>query len=105
MKCLIDLVYIKANDFGNLQANPVDRIRVFAYKFGKLRPIPADILEFTSKNRVVLPEGSEGNPEDGDRIFSKNDMLLFMDTRWRAWYDGNVITYNRAIWKLKTMRD
>jgi len=75
---LTDKVIIKGENFDKLQGTPLDNIRVFSHRRLKLRAIPFDIVEFTEKNKIVLPEGSEGNPEDGDKVFSANDKLFFM---------------------------
>lgn len=78
LRRLIDIVYLQAKYFKNIQGTPLNRVRVFSYRQDKLRVIPFDILEFTDADAAVLPFGSEGNPKDGDNIFSNNDKLFFM---------------------------
>lgn len=78
LRRLVDVAYVKANYFKKIAGRPADKIRIFSYRQDGLRVIPFDILEFTKADRVVLPSGPEGNPEDGDKIFSGNDKLFFM---------------------------
>ena len=78
LKRLIDLAYLPAEKLGSLQGNPLNNIRAFSFKQGQLRVLPLDILEISPANRVVLPSGPEGNPQDGDGIFNGQDRLFFM---------------------------
>jgi len=78
LKRLTDLAYLPGRAFGGLAGAGLESIRVFAFRQGKLRVIPFDIVEFTDESRVVLPQGPEGNPEEGDGIFRNNDLLFFM---------------------------
>ena len=78
LKRFVDIAHIPAQFFHDVQGTPVGHIRVFSYQLGRLRIIPFDIVEFTDTNQVVLPDGPESNPEEGDGIFRKNDLLFFM---------------------------
>ncbi len=75
---LTDLAALEAGSFKNLQGTPLKQIRLVAYRMGKLRSIPFDILEFTPDGRVVLPAGPESNPDEGDAVFNNRDRLIFM---------------------------
>jgi hypothetical protein len=75
---LHDVVAVSADRLSALQNNKVRDIRLFSYKRGGLHVIPCDILEVTEKGRIVLPEGPEGNPSDGDGRFNQQDKMVFM---------------------------
>ena len=75
---LVDLITVKGESLSKILGTSLENIRVFSYRQGKLRTIPFDIIESTDDNRIVLPEGPEGNPNDGDKLLSKNDKVFFM---------------------------
>jgi len=78
LRRLVDVSHLRADYFNKIKGSSVGNIRLFSYKLGKLRIIPFDIIEFTSKDSAVLTSGPEANPKDGDGIFSGNDKLFFM---------------------------
>ncbi len=75
---LNDIVAIKAARMPELAGSPTAGLRLFSFKKGALHPVPFDVLEITDKGRIVLPEGPEGNPGDGDDIFNQRDKMVFM---------------------------
>ncbi len=75
---LVDLAALEASCFDQLRGRRLDQIAVVAWRQGRLRHIPFDLLEFTQDNRIVLPCGPEANPADGDGIFNHHDHLIFM---------------------------
>ena len=78
LKRLIDVACIPGKSLTALRGTQLSNLRVVAFKEGALRVIPADFLEFTAAGKVVLPDGPEGNPKDGDGVLSENDRLFFL---------------------------
>ncbi len=78
LRRLIDVAHLHAKYFKNIVGTTTKNIRLFSYRMGRLRVIPFDVIEFTSTDRVVLTDGPEANPDDGDGIFNGNDRLFFM---------------------------
>lgn len=75
---LMDLAALKADDFTSIRGRNIAAIRLYAHRMGRIRAIPHDIIEFTPKNLIVLPQGPEANPADGDGLFNNTDRLFFM---------------------------
>jgi hypothetical protein len=75
---LTDLVWVEGRQARAFTGQPVYSLKVLSFKENKLHVIPADILEFTSQGRIILPYGPEANLKDSDGLFSDNDKIFFM---------------------------
>jgi len=78
LRRLIDLVSIPGRGLARIKGASLASVRVLAFRDGALRIIPHDIMECTASGRLVLPNGPEGNPADGDGVLGDADTLYFM---------------------------
>ena len=75
----IDVVGIEGDFLKELSGEQIDLIGVFAFRneIEQFKPIPFQIDEMTEDGRWVLDQGPKANPEDGNGLLDRQDMLSF----------------------------
>lgn len=73
-----DAIIVKGRGGGPLAERPIAGIRVYAWRQGRLQPIPFQIDEKTKDGDFIFPNGKEKDPGEGDGKFNGNDELIIM---------------------------
>ncbi len=74
---VIEPVFVVGEELPPFLGKPINQLRLFSAKDGEFRQIAVQVDERTEKLNWVVTEGPKGNPEDGNGIFDKQDMLSF----------------------------
>ncbi len=73
-----DPVVIKGEQLPAFLGSTEDRMRVFAKRDGKLRPIPYQMDERNQWGEFVLHDGKRVVPDEDDGAYDENDELVFL---------------------------
>jgi hypothetical protein len=89
----VDPVILKGDSLEGLTGYRLELLRLYAAHGSDLNPIPYQFDEYTPQGHKVLPEGPEGNPQDGNGLLDAHDELIFMasDTGDRIDTDSNMM--------------
>ncbi len=74
---IVEPVFVEGAVLSPFLGTPLERLRLFAAKDGAFRQIAVQVDERTENLNWVLSDGPKGNPEDGNGVLDKQDMLSF----------------------------
>ncbi len=74
---IIEPAFVKGEVLSPFLGMPIERLRLFAAKDGEFRQIALQVDERTEDLNWVVALGPRGNPEDGNGVFDKQDVLSF----------------------------
>ena len=74
------MIGIEGDFLEELRGEKIDLLGVFAFRneTDRFEPIPFQVDEMTEDGRWVLDKGPEANPEEGNGLLDKRDILSFM---------------------------
>ncbi len=78
LKRKIDHVVIKGKDCLGITGGPISNYGLYAFKKGKLNPVPFQIDEIDEDGKYVLTHGKEKTQDSDKGLFDDNDELVFM---------------------------
>jgi len=73
-----DPVIVKGEQLGLMLGRPIDKLRLYAWRDGKMEPIPFQIDERDDKGELCFPLGAEPNADLDKGLLDANDELVFM---------------------------
>ncbi len=74
---VIEPVFVEGEALSPFLGMPIDELRLFAARDGAFRQIAVQVDERTEDLNWVVSDGPKGNPEDGNGVLDKQDLLSF----------------------------
>lgn len=87
-----DPIVVKASQFAAMDGAAIEKLAVMKWDGTALAPIPFQVDERAPDGRFVYPLGPKANPNDGDKLYNKDDELVMM-----SWDLGDKVPADAAL--------
>lgn len=73
-----DPVIVKGEELPGMLGHSAEGLRAYAFREGRLEPIPYQVDEFNKKGRIICPDGKDAKEDEDKGLLDANDEVVVM---------------------------